>query len=146
MLNSQSWNSSIRALGKTRFVRSTSRQKCLLAALASGILAVPAYSESATYKIGTQETARYNDSEVLDSPRPEIPSELYEQGLKSSCVARFNIKKTGKFSVKLVNSSGSQEIDDIALKTLRQWKFRPATVDGAPVDSSRKIRVEFEFE
>jgi len=34
----------------------------------------------------------------------------------------------------------------MALSTLRRWKFKPATLDGKSVDSSRKIKVEFEVE
>jgi protein TonB len=61
-------------------------------------------------------------------------------------VARFQIQETGKCSVKIVTSSGSQEIDEIARETLQRWRFKPATVDGKAVVSSRKIRVEFEYD
>lgn len=133
------------AMNKSSVALSTIVLLCS-ALTANAPISVAAESTAATFKIGTQESSNYMDAEVVDSPRPEIPSELYEQGLKSSCVARFSIRDTGKFSVKLVSSSGSQEIDDIALKTLQLWKFKPATVDGKPIESSRKIRVEFEFD
>ena len=56
------------------------------------------------------------------------------------------IKDDGKYSVKLISSSGSEQVDDIAIDTLRRWKFKPALLDGKPVDSSRKIRVEFQVD
>lgn len=52
----------------------------------------------------------------------------------------------GKHTVKLLASSGVPEVDDIALSTLKRWKFKPATMNGKAVESSRKIRVEFEVE
>jgi len=45
-----------------------------------------------------------------------------------------------------LTTSGSNQVDEITLDTLRHWKFKPATVDDQPVTSTRKIRVEFEVE
>lgn len=99
-----------------------------------------------TLTLGTEYSSSYKIAEPTFTPEPEISPELHEQCFKSSCVAKFVIKKDGKTSVSLLTSSGSQEVDDIALNTLRRWKFKPATLDGQAVDSSRKIKVEFEVE
>jgi outer membrane biosynthesis protein TonB len=45
-----------------------------------------------------------------------------------------------------MKSSGSDEIDDITLKTLKQWKFKPAMLNDKPVLSIRRIKLEFEVE
>jgi protein TonB len=97
-------------------------------------------------KVGTTESSKYEDAMAVDCPRPEIPAELHEQCFKSCCIARFLIKADGKSSVKLISSSGSEEVDDIAIDTLRRWRFKPALLDGKPVESTRKIKVEFEVE
>jgi protein TonB len=97
-------------------------------------------------KVGTTESSQYEDAVAVEAPRPEIPAELHEQCFKSCCIARFLIKDDGKYSVKLISSSGSEQEDDIALDTLRRWKFKPASVDGKPVESSRRIRVEFQVD
>jgi protein TonB len=97
-------------------------------------------------KTGIQESSNYIDAEILACPHPEIPSELHEQCFKSCCIARFTIAEDGKHRVKLISSSGSNEVDDIAVSTLQQWKFKPAMLNGKPVESTRKIRVEFEVE
>jgi TonB family protein len=101
---------------------------------------------SPKFTIGTQESSTYYDAEALVCPHPEIPPELHEQCFKSCCIARFIIKADGKSSVKLLSSSGSAQVDDIALSTLQRWRFRPAMLNGKPVQSTRKIRVEFEVE
>jgi TonB family protein len=99
-----------------------------------------------TFSLGTDYSSKYQIAQPVYSPEPEISPELKEKCFKSCCIAKFLIKSDGKTSVKLLSSSGSPEVDDIALHALQQWKFRPAELDGKPVDSSRKIQVEFEVE
>ncbi|HEY9785280.1 MAG TPA: energy transducer TonB [Candidatus Obscuribacterales bacterium] len=95
-------------------------------------------------KGGTQESARYEDASIVDSPQPDIPPEMHESCFKSCCIARFVINPDGKHLVSLISSSGSEDVDDITLSTLRRWKFKPAMLNGKPVRSTRKIKVEFE--
>jgi len=97
-------------------------------------------------KIGTEESSYYKDAEIVHCPKPEIPAELHEQCFKSCCLAKFTIKQDGASSVTLLSSTGSTEVDEIAVSTLQRWKFKPATVNGKPVESAKKIRVEFEVE
>lgn len=99
-----------------------------------------------TFLLGTDYSSNYRIAEPIFAPEPEISPELKERCFKSCCIAKFMIKSDGKTSVHLLTSSGSQEVDDIAVETLRRWRFNPAQLDGKPVDSSRKIRVEFEIE
>jgi periplasmic protein TonB len=102
--------------------------------------------EAKTFALGTEYSSNYKPAEPIFTPEPEISPELHEQCFKSCCIAKFLIKKDGKTSVQLLSTSGSQDVDEIALHALRQWTFKPATLDGKPVDSSRKIKVEFEVE
>ena len=97
-------------------------------------------------KGGTTDSSNYEDALAIEAPQPELPAEHNEQGIKTSCCARFTIEEDGKFSVRLVSSTGSQEVDDLALATLRRWKFKPAQLNGKAVKSSRKIKIEFEIE
>ncbi len=103
-------------------------------------------SHATTLSLGAEYSSNYKIAEPVYTPEPEITPELHEQCFKSCCIAKFLVKATGITSVQLLTSSGSAEVDDMALVTLRRWKFKPATLDGNPVDSTRKIRVEFEIE
>lgn len=103
-------------------------------------------AQAQTFQLGAAESSRFMDAEVLASPQPVIPAELHEQCFKSCCIARFIIQPDGKTAVKLVTSSGSQEIDDITITTLKRWKFRPAMLNGKPVQSTRRVKIEFEVE
>jgi protein TonB len=97
-----------------------------------------------TYEAGTESSSDFVEAKPTFNPAPEIPSEASEKCFKSYCVARFFIDKDGKTTVKILTKSGSNEIDDITVAALRRWKFKPAMLDGEPVDSTRRIKVEFE--
>jgi protein TonB len=120
----------------------------LLFCLAATFLFVMTTSSATgtTLTLGTESSSTYKIAEPIYYPKPEIDAELKEQCCKFACTARFTIKADGKVSVALLTSSGSPEVDDVALTTLSRWRFKPATLDGKPVDSTRKIRVEFEVE
>ena len=96
-----------------------------------------------TYKLGVQEAEKFQQAEIVSAPEPVISSELKEECLKTFCEARFNIDARGRITVQLVTSSGSPEVDDITVSTLRGWRFRPALRGAEPVASTRKVRVEF---
>jgi TonB family protein len=113
-------------------------------ALLVGALFV-ASAEAKSYDVGTEELNEFKQAEIISSPQPAIPSQVQEEGCSASCVARFSIEPNGKVQVKLLTSSGSDEIDDITLNTLRRWKFKPAMLDGKPVASTRRVKVEFEI-
>ncbi len=99
-----------------------------------------------SYDVGTEEASEFKQAETVTSPSPVIPSDMMEDGYQSSVTARFSIEADGKMKVKLLSSSGNPEIDDLTLDTLKKWKFKAATLDGKPVSSTRRIKVEFEVQ
>ena len=114
-----------------------------LAVVAGTVAAAPAVGKS--YDVGTQSEAEYEAAQILSKPAPAIPPELHDHCFKSCCIARFMINTDGSAKVKLLTSSGLDEIDDITLTTLRRWKFKPAMLDGKPIPSSRRVKIEFEI-
>ncbi|MBA4076349.1 MAG: hypothetical protein C0508_15000 [Cyanobacteria bacterium PR.023] len=123
-----------------------------LAVLAANLLAIAPIgslgtaAQADTFKLGTQESNHLIPAEPLDCPQPVITEEMLEQGIKTNCTAKFAIAPTGKSTVELISSTGSSEVDELTLGTLRTWRFRPASLSGSPVASVRKIKVEFEVE
>lgn len=125
------------------------RAVCLIAAsiaIVGFVAAKPAWAQVKTFAAGTASTATYLDAKLLENPLPKIPPHLHEECFKSCCIARFKIDEKGQYQVRLISSSGNTEIDEITLSTLRRWKFKPAMLDGKPVATTRRIRVEFEVE
>lgn len=98
------------------------------------------------FSLGTTSGSKLIDASILVNPTPEIPSEYKAEAVKTSCVAKFHIEKDGKFEVKLLDTTGNDEIDHIVLATLKKWKFKPATLDEEPVKSTKKLRVELEID
>jgi len=112
----------------------------------AAILCPDASAQTLVLKGGTTDSSKYEDALAIECPQPELPAEHNEQGIKTCCCARFTIETDGKFTVKLVSSTGSQEVDDIALATLKRWKFKPAQLNGKAIKSCRKIKIEFEID
>lgn len=99
-----------------------------------------------TFTLGTQASSKVTKPEPIFNPEPKIPAQLHENCFKSCCIAKFLVSPNGATDVKLLSSSGSTEIDEITLQTLRTWKFKPATLDGEPVEGVRKIQIEFQVD
>jgi protein TonB len=116
----------------------------LVAASATSITMSPAFAT--TLSIGADSSSNFNPPKAVFAPEPVIPEHLQEQCFKSCCIAKFLVAPTGKATVQLVSTSGSPEVDEITLDTLRRWKFKPATLDGAAVEGSKKVQVEFKVE
>lgn len=119
---------------------------CPALAITLAVVMLPAFAAPREFSIGTEHSSDFRPAEVLAAPHPEIPAEMHDQCFKSCCIARFIINPDGKTAVKLVSSTGNEDLDDLALKTLKQWKFRPATLNGAPVSSTRRVKIEFAVE
>ena len=103
-------------------------------------------SAATTLTVGTESSAQFSPPKAVFAPEPVIPEHLHEECFKSCCIAKFLVKPNGTTSVQLISTSGSEEVDEITLETLRRWKFKPATLDGAPVEGSKKVQVEFKVE
>ncbi len=112
----------------------------------ANLVTLPATAAPKEFSLGTENASDFRPAEILTAPHPAIPSELHDHCFKSCCIARFLINPDGKAQVKLLSSSGSEDLDEAALAALKQWKFRPATLNGEPVPSTRRIKIEFAVE
>ena len=89
----------------------------------------------------------YAEPEQDYSPQPTIPDDLRNEPMEKNFVALFTVGPDGKAKdVKMTQSTGSSELDEVALKTAKQWRFKPATLDGAGVESKVKLTIEFRVE
>jgi TonB family protein len=78
------------------------------------------------------------------APAPVIPNYLRDQNLKTSVVIEFLITAQAAVTPRLLESSGNDELDAIALKTALKWQFKPAAQDNMPIDSKTRLRILFE--
>ena len=78
------------------------------------------------------------------SPPPVIPPYLRDKDLHTSVVIDFFINAQGTNTPRLVGSSGSEELDAVAIAAVKKWQFRPAENDHKPVDAKVRLRIVFE--
>lgn len=83
------------------------------------------------------------EAEPTSQPKPQIPDDLSYDDIHGNFEALFTIQADGTTSVKMVSSTGNSRLDNLALDAARHWTFHPGTVDGKPVDSFRRLTVEF---
>jgi TonB family protein len=81
---------------------------------------------------------------ALYAPSPVIPTYLRDQKLNTNVVIEFFITAQGLVTPRLLASSGSDELDSIALSTVNKWKFKPAAQDNVPIDSKTRLRILFD--
>ena len=117
---------------------------CLI--LCSALMPMGGASLAKMLYSGTQSSAVFTPAQPIFNPEPVIPSHLLDECLETYCIARFKIMPNGSSTVKLDTSSGSTEVDELALETLRRWRFKPATMDGAAIEGTKKIKVEFKVD
>lgn len=87
------------------------------------------------------------DCEPINTPSPVIPDDLRGETLDKDLVAEIVVSTDGSSkSVKTFQSTGISELDDLALKMARLWKFKPASLGGVPAEQIVHLKVEFRVE
>ena len=86
------------------------------------------------------------DMELIPLVRvpPSYPRRAARQQVEGFVTVEFTIAKDG--SVKdpvVIDSAPSRIFDRVALRAIVQWKFKPRTRDGRPVDSRASQRIDF---
>ena len=91
-------------------------------------------------------TARF-DADYLRNPAPPYPPLSRRMREEGKVVLRVQVTpEGGAASVEIKTSSGSQRLDDSALRTVRNWKFIPAKRGGTPVESWVLVPIIFKLE
>jgi len=86
----------------------------------------------------------YVEAEPLTQPQPDVPDDLAGQDLHATFWGLFTIHPDGAVDVKMVKSTGISELDEAALGAARKWTFKPATKDGSPIESYRRLRIDID--
>lgn len=78
----------------------------------------------------------------LNFPDPEIyPWQL--SGVQGDVIVEVTIDQKGNVSDTRVLQSLKQDIDEKCIAALRNWRFRPAMVDGMAIDSRQDVHFHF---
>jgi periplasmic protein TonB len=78
--------------------------------------------------------------------QPPYPPQLLRTGVEGKAVVRVLIGTDGRVKqVAIIAADDPLFADATERQALRRWRFKPATRDGAPVESWRQMTVRFEI-
>lgn len=87
------------------------------------------------------------EADYLNNPPPAYPRlsrRLREEG---EVELRVRVSPQGQpITVELSRSSGSQRLDDAALRAVRQWRFEPAREGSRAVEAWVRVPILFKLE
>jgi len=87
------------------------------------------------------------DADYLKNPAPAYPPLSRRMSEEGKVVLRVSVNAQGSAdSVEIRTSSGSQRLDESALKTVRNWKFIPAKRGDSAVQSWVLVPIIFKLE
>ena len=91
------------------------------------------FQSSASYRIGSE-----------NNPHPSYPLLARKKGWEGRVIIQANIDKKGNVKfIKVSESSGFKILDDVSVKTLKTWKFKPAMLGSKFVNDTVYIPVKF---
>ena len=80
------------------------------------------------------------------NPRPKYPRVARRRGYEGEVLLKVLVDHEGRVDDALVlKSSGHNELDHSALKAVKNWVFKPGTVDGKPMEMWVQVPIQFEL-
>jgi len=79
----------------------------------------------------------------LSTVNPVYPAELMDAGKEGKAVVQVTITETGDVADVVVVSAEDPAFGEAAVTAVKQWKFKPATLDGAPQPATVRFPLIF---
>jgi TonB family protein len=83
--------------------------------------------------------------EIVSKPRPDYTEEARRLRVQGDVVLRVLFAASGKVQVLDVVQGLGYGLDENARRAAEQIRFRPASHDGKPVDSTANVRIAFQL-
>lgn len=110
-----------------------------------GIGEAPALAAGAGTALGAVVPARPSASAA--NPSPDYPQSSRIRGEQGRVTLLVQVDAGGRvLDLSVLGSSGHPALDDSALRTVRRWRFEPATQDGRAVFSTVTVGITFRLE
>ena len=81
--------------------------------------------------------------EAITKVDPAYPQDLMQDHVEGVVVLRAIIRSDGRVDEVRVLEGVDERLNENARKALEQWRFRPGTKDGVPIDIEAVVRVPF---
>jgi len=83
---------------------------------------------------------------LISQQKPEYPSSLQKQGIEGTVVLRAVIGMKGEILALSPISGPDPVLIKAAMDAVRQWRYQPTLLNGAPVEVATTIEVSFQLE
>jgi TonB family protein len=119
-------------------------RKSLICCLVLLLTACTSHYQS-TKQFNPYESADKNEYRNIYTPDVIYPVNAYHRGIEGYVILRYTVTKEGRTAnIKIVSSENSEYFDETAISLLLQYKYKPRTVDGIPVDvDNAGVRISF---
>ncbi|MNN58624.1 Gram-negative bacterial tonB protein [compost metagenome] len=78
------------------------------------------------------------------SPAPDYPPAALRRGESGTVVVQVEVDARGQpLDAKVIQRSGSRDLDRAALDAVRGWRFQPAQSNGQPMQGTLEIPFDF---
>ncbi len=114
-------------------------------AITSGSFGDTTVDRSARQTVPRKASASFTPVEILSKPKPAYTDEARQKNIEGEVLLEMQFSASGAARVlRLVRGLG-YGLDENALAAARSIRFRPATRDGAPVDSAAIVHIVFQL-
>ncbi|MGB7437735.1 MAG: energy transducer TonB [Candidatus Acidiferrum sp.] len=110
--------------------------------VAGGFASADAPAEAPKKKTGPAGPAD-TPPEIQDKPRPEYTAEGRSMKVEGDVVIDLVFKSNGTIQINHVVSGLGHGLDESAVRSAQEIKFKPAKREGEPVDFPARVRIEF---
>jgi TonB family protein len=114
----------------------TSTEPDLISGMGAGTATMPA--------LGARVSQGITQGALLHQVQPTYPAQAWAQRIAGSVVLDATIGEDGSVR-KLDLVSGAPLLATAAKEAVRQWKYKPALLNGAPIEVQKRITVIFKL-
>ena len=83
----------------------------------------------------------------LNNPPPEYPEIAMDRGWEGKVLMKVHVLASGKpDTVSVLKTSGKDELDDEAVRTVKKWSFVPAKRGTTPIDGWVTVPISFNLQ
>ena len=88
----------------------------------------------------------FEHAEPILKENPKYPREKQLKGEIGWTIVNYMVDPSGNtYDITVRSSSGERSFDRAAIKAAEKYKYKPASVDGVPVDSSAATKITFDL-
>jgi len=85
----------------------------------------------------------YTEPKLINRTSPNYPPHELEDANAGAVEVIFMVDKTGKTFEPILGYTSKPQFGIYALNAIKNYRYKPATLNGKPIDSLKRLRVDF---